>query len=367
MEQPQQLDDYFDIVSDFIDKTFRDDAKVFVSVKSSQRSTMRFFETNQADQLIPTPRKKKAAADDDKKPDGTAATSTAAGTTVHTVRFTPRMILRNDGTSYGKLKLGCRADISNICNLYQRVFVGTDGLTTFALDVDNLVEGLLLKTKFDINTIEMAAEDRTTAEVEFQRSDFYVNARMSRYGDGGISKDVDFGARFYSLLAGFGFRNFQRAGGNAVGLVADEVDYLGTTRNNRLFVGGGYSGADWTFGGRLIRSDDAWCVAELALYHKVSPTTSLACRYEVDILAAVAKLCLAFAQGFSIPLPPFLGGGNVPLVAAVKSESDGSVSGTLRGRLGQMMQWGIVARKNVMHHGSPTRFGFLISLDNGDE
>jgi hypothetical protein len=360
MEQPQQLSDYFNIVSDFLDKTFRDDAKLFVSVKSSQRSTMQFFETNQADQLVPTPRKKKAEAEEgDKK-------TPATGTTIHTVRFTPRMVLRNDGTSYGKLKLGCRADISNVCNLYQRMLIGTDGLTTFAMDVDNLVDGLQLKSKLSVNTIETANDDCTSAELKYKRKDFYVNCLVSRYGDGGVLKDFDFGARFYSLLAGFGFRNFQRPWSND-GIPAEDVDYIGATRNNRLFVGGGYSGTDWTFGGQLVRTDDAWCVAELALYHKVCANTSLACRYELDILGAVARLCIAFSQGIKVPLPSALGGGTLPFVAAIKSESDGSVSGTLRGRVGRMMQWGIVARKNVMHHGSSPRFGFLVSLDNGED
>lgn len=367
MEAPRQLDDYFDIVHDFLYKSFRDDCKLFLGLRSSH-STNIFLKSSKA--------------------------SDAAPSSVSTVHLSPRILIREDGSTYGKVKVAFDVKVPDVCVLQQKLLVGSDGKVIASVKAENIADGLDVSGKITANTIEPATRDESQLSAEYNKRDFYCSGTLTRNGFGSTGSAANFGAKFQDLMLGVGFvKNFFSAAESeqrdlAVSVAPDDVVH----EDSQIYVGGGFHGKNWSFGGRLIRSRDLWSNAELSLFRKLAQSTAVACHYGFDLNVSKAHVTLGASQGVLLRLPALLsprtcGASHassasassnssaseeslwtepIPLVAAMKADSYGNVLTTLRGVFNQTLHWGLVAKRNLCDVSSTWAFGLQLTMEESE-
>lgn len=367
MDTPTQLDDYFVMVHDFLYKSFRDDCKLFLALKSTHRSNISLS--------------RQAPASSKEEEGGGRTTTSPSSSSNAAVSMSPRLHIREDGTSFGKVKMALKMNIPEVCDVHQKILVSTDGKATGSLQVDQLVEGLTVRGNVVVNTIAPATEDDSAFHAQFFKNDFYCSTAASRNGFGTTATGVHFGGRFQDLILGAGItRKF---------FSAEEADQRMLTmqaqqdEDTQVYVGGGMHGKNWAFGGRLVRVNDLWNTAELAMFRKIEASTAVACAYGFDLAVSKAHLTLGASQGFSLRLPVVLlprekksqssnpeaplWSNPIPLVGAVKGDSYGNVLATLRGVWNRSLEWGLVAKRNLCDPGSRWAFGVQLTMRDSEE
>lgn len=370
MKTPTQLDDYFVMVHDFLYKSFRDDCKLFLALKSTHRSNISLSRQ-------PSPTQTDA---DSKRADSTSATSAASSSNA-AVSLSPRLLLREDGSAFGKVKMALNMNIPEVCDVSQKILVDTDGKATGTLQLKELIEGLKIRGTVVVNTIAPATNDDSAIHAKFFKNDFYCSTAASKNGFGSTATGVDFGGRFQDLILGAGItRKYFSAEEADQRMLAMQIQQ---DEDTQVYIGGGMHGRNWAFGGRLVRVNDLWNTAELAMFRKIEASTAVACAYGFDLGVSKTHLALGASQAFSLRLPvmllpreypPASHNGQqpiwtspIPLVGAVKGDSFGNVLATLRGMWNNSLEWGIVAKKNLCDPASQWSLGLQLTMRDVSE
>lgn len=362
MEPPRQVEDYFRVVHDFLYKSFRDDCKVFFGLRSTHRTHIETSpaELSTSEVASPQPLSKPVLSE---------------------VQMSPRVLIREDGSTYGKLKVALKLHVPQHGDIEQKLTVGSDGKAIGSLYLDQFIEGAKVGGRVALNAIAPATEDESTIEAKIGRGDFYGSVALNRNGFGSTATIVHVGAKFQALILGVGHTRRQYSLGEAdqraVSLtgppLSGPVDH-----DTQTYVGGGFHGKSWTFGGRLIRVNDLWSCADLALFRKLSPSTAVAVAYGFDMSVSKAHVTLGASQGLWVRLPALLSmqqpsqtqvsGGSfatvlTPFVFGVKADSYGNVLTTLRGFLAPHVQLGVVLKRNLCDANSAWGLGVSLLLD----
>ncbi|KAG5468357.1 hypothetical protein LSCM1_02337 [Leishmania martiniquensis] len=392
METPRTLNHYLSLVDDFFRKTFRDDSCLFVALKSRQYSEsilgVSMFAKDaaaiSADALsttTPEPAGKLAAP---------VAPSLAEKPAAHVSNFlsiSPRMALRLDGSAVGKMKVAYEFEVPHVCRLQQALALNNRGTVTVMGNVSELVEGLKADLRASVNTIMPASEDVTVGRIHYERGDKYSSLGYQRNGLGSSNLLLDCGITFFNLLLGAGFERQQ-------------LSFLeqreGSAQLDVMYVGAGFTGMNWSIATKMVRSNNAWTSARVAVLQRLSSTTAVACQYNFDLVDTVAKVSLGFTQGIQLRVPtlihtknaaamPASGSGgapssasqaangalpmiptwstSVPLVVAAKAESDGNCAATLRGLFNKTIRWGLVMQRNLLDRTSVVKYGLTLSME----
>lgn len=359
MEAPRNLNGYFGLVDDFFKKTFREDATLFLSMKTRQYSAN--VDNNRSGSI-------EAAGE----PTVTTRDGPAANATTTHMTFSPRMWFNRDGTALGKVKLCAGLIVPHIARFESALALASDGVVTGAAQLKELIDGLDVSGRVAANTISPASRDVSSLKVQYQHKDFYFTNRYQRNGLGSSNLLVDSGATFLNILAGAGFER-------------QRLSYLeqrddGQEQFDVMYAGIGFTGVDWTMAAKLTRTSESWNAARLAFLQRLSPSTTVACSYNFDINESTAHVALGFTQGFRLRVPwlvqPSYHTGGVagetssvgwytvaPFVVACKAESSGLFATTIRGYFINAVRWGIVVQKNALQPASPVRLGLIISME----
>ncbi|KAG5494041.1 hypothetical protein JKF63_01875 [Porcisia hertigi] len=394
MEAPKTLNNYLSLVDDFFRKTFRENSCFFMALKSRQYSEsilgVNMFAKEAAAMsadatAIPSmeSRSKPTSA-------GAPSLSEAPQTSISNfLSISPRMSLRRDGSAEGKMKVAYEFAVPRVCRLHQALTLNSRGAVTVAGNVKELLEGLTVGARGSVNTIMPASEDVTSCHIHYQRGDKYSSLGYQRNGLGSSDLLLDCGITFFNLLLGAGFERRQ-------------LSFLeqgeGSAQLDVMYVGAGFTGVNWSIAAKMVRSNDAWSSARMAILQRLSSTTAVACQYNFDLVQAVAKVSLGFTQGIQLRAPmlihakgtvPIPAGASVgapsspstphapgttlpmtptwsnpvPLVVAAKAESDGNCSATLRGLFSDSIRWGVVAQKNFLDDAAVIKYGLTISIE----
>ena len=358
MDKPQELGDYFSIVEDFLSKTFRDDCKLFFAIRSEQASTLRMSTSSATD-----------------------TKSANNNTTLHHVRFSPRLFLFDDHATFGKLKIGAHTTIPQLCESIVNLVISSDGVTRAKVSLDEIqqVEGLSLNGSASYNFIESGSKDVVACAAKLLRKNFYAAAEVERNGLGSWAKGLELGTSFYNVIVGCGLRhrNVSLVEENHRALVDTHDSQIGSYEDQSLFIGAGMHGKNWSYGGRMLYRSEAWDALQFSMYRQVGKATSVACNYVLQLLDRNALVTVGAAQAFHLYLPSFLvpqsqADGNekelsskrVPFVGAVKGDTAGNVSFAVRGQLNGSLEWSVVARKNLLNEGEPFRYGVQLTLSD---
>ncbi|KPA82394.1 putative mitochondrial hypothetical protein [Leptomonas pyrrhocoris] len=396
MEAKETLNDYFTVVDDFFRKTFRDDCRLFMSMKSRQYSEsilgvnmlgkdaalLSADVSSLTPSSPPTPRRTSPAA----TASGPSATAAAAEERARSEKpptpitsflsISPRMWLRRDGSALGKVKVAYEFDVPRVCRLQQALSMNSLGAVTAVGKVKELIEGLTAGVRVCVNTIAPASEDVTSGHIHYQRGDKYSSLRYQRNGLGSSDLLVDCGITFFNLLLGAGFERRQLS-------FLEQRD--GPGQLDVMYAGAGFTGVNWSLAAKMIRSSDAWSNAHVAILQRLSPTTAVACQYNFDLAESVAKVSLGCMQGIQIRFPTLVqtrsGAARtsglpaepnavaaswtalVPLAVAAKAESDGNCCATARGLFNKSIRWGVVARKNMLDESATWKYGLTLSME----
>ncbi|KAH9577439.1 hypothetical protein LSM04_005739 [Trypanosoma melophagium] len=357
MNSPSKLNDFFGIVDDFFKKTFRENTHIFLAVKSTQ-----FSESFPGKQLFFSTDSETPTSNENSNSE-VAVTETRK--TPNYMSFSPRLILNRDGSGFGKIKLGCGLRIPHVCHFEQGLILTNGGVVSTNVKLSDLVDGLVLKGRVLVNTIAPASRDVSTATIDYHCRDFYSSLGYQRNGLGSSDLLVDFGTKFFNLLAGAGFER-------------QKISYLeqhdAAAQMDVLYAGLGFSGLHWSIGAKMVRANDVWSNARVAFYQRMAPSTSVACAYNYDLPAAQAHVSLGFSQGFRLRVPTILQQrveeqvdewtAILPFVGAVKVESNGTCAMTIRGVFNGVVRWGLIAHKNLLIDKDPIRYGLTISMES---
>jgi hypothetical protein len=367
MQKPQELGDYFSIVEDFLSKTFRDDCKLFFAIRSEQASTLRM--TSSASSSL-----NKQQADGD-----STNNNKNSATTLHNVRFSPRLFLFDDNATFGKLKIGAQTTIPQICESVVNLIISSDGVTRAKLSLDGMrIEGLSLDGSASYNFIESGSKDVVACAAKLLKKNFYAAAEVERNGLGSWSKGLELGTSFYNVILGCGLRH------RSVSLVEEahrtlsesQHDSQGDYEDQSLFIGAGMHGKNWSYGGRMLYRSEAWDALQFSMYRQVGKATSVACNYILQLLDRNALVTVGAAQAFHVYVPSFLvpqgeageqqqdRSTRVPFVGAMKGDTAGNVSIAVRGQLNSSLEWSVVAKKNVLNEGERFRYGVQLTLSD---
>lgn len=365
METPKTLNDHFAVVDDFFQKTFRDDCQFFMRLKTTQfASSVRTTEVVPAQATTPST--------------GAAVVRVAAEDAARNPNFfslSPRLKFFTNGEALGKLKLMCGVSFPNVCRLQQSVVLSSDGVVSGKIDAFNLYQGLNVGGHVVVNTIGSPGNDRTSLSAFYTRSNLFSTTRFHRNGLGSSELLADFGARFLNLMVAAGFSR------QKLSFVEQQT---GAEEEHSMSYGAGYTGVNWSIGGKCIHTNGFWKRNRIALIQKLKPSTTVACEYDLDIQKSKALVTIGFSQGIHLRLPYFLQPSNsplftapnnssvilpptiasVPFVVACKGSSDGVLSGTIRTIFNGSLRMGIVAQSNLKHSQRP-QMGFSISLEDG--
>lgn len=372
MEAPSTLNGYFTVVDDFFKKTFRDDALLFVAVKTQQ-----YAESVPGAPILSSTSPDSVGVQTDPPVvvdhTSTAVAPKSAPRTANSVVFSPRMVLNRDGTALGKVKLTCGVDVPRVCRLEQGLLLNSAGVVAAQGKVRDVLDGLVLTGRVAVNTIAPASQDVTSVSAKYERSDFYSSVGYQRNGLGSSNLLVDCGTSFLNLLAGAGFER-------------QRVSYLeqrdGPEQYDVMYAGVGFTGVNLSMAAKMTRSSDAWSSARVAVLQRLSPSTTVACAYSFDLVESRANVSIGFTQGFRVCLPAFvlpkrtpptttaapavstgIASTVVPFVGACKAQSDGQCAVTIRGLFNNAVRWGVVAQRNVLKAGSPVQYGVTLSLE----
>lgn len=231
-ERPENLDAYFDFVENILDKSFRDNALVHVSLRTAKITSLE-FNPNDTDDTGDVPPRGAATA--------TTATSSAAASTAsageeksadkkggksggsgnkknsspppaapalvvpnHFI-FSPRLIVHRDGSTFGKFKVGTRVSVDKIVDCYQRVKVDTNGAVTMKVTAGNLLDsGLSLDGLVQVNLLDDAIRDEISAKASVERESVCFSMLASRDGAGTSAVKADGDVRLFNLHVGCG-------------------------------------------------------------------------------------------------------------------------------------------------------------------
>ncbi|KPI85936.1 hypothetical protein ABL78_5020 [Leptomonas seymouri] len=395
MDTQGTLNDYFTVVDDFFRKTFRDDCRLFMAMKSRQYSESilgaNMFGKDAAllsadiPRITPSspPLAPAAHAEKSSEPSAGAAAAVEHGpcdtSPTHIANFlsiSPRMFLHRDGSAMGKVKLAYEFDVPRVCRLQQSLSMNSHGAVTAVGKVKELVDGLTAGVRVSVNTIAPASEDVTSGQIHYQRGDKYSSLRYQRNGLGSSDLLVDCGITFFNLLLGAGFERRQLS-------FLEQRESPG--QMDVMYAGAGFTGVNWSIAAKMIRSNDAWSNAHVAILQRLSPTTAVACQYKFDLAEAAATVSLGCTQGIRLRFPTLIQTRSstarastsppgtdavmpswtapIPLVIAAKAESDGNCSATVRGFFNNSIRWGLVAHKNVLNESAPVKYGLTLSME----
>ncbi|KAK7196278.1 hypothetical protein NESM_000563800 [Novymonas esmeraldas] len=391
MEAPATLNSYFTLVDDFFRKTFREESRLYMALKSRQYSEsilgVNMFAKDAAAQSADVPATLQTVDDSAAKLAAAGAPSTAEASPTRVSNFlsiSPRMVLQRDGSALGKMKVAYEFDLPRVCRLQQALTLNSRGAVTVVGNVKELFEGLTAGVRASVNTIMPASEDVTMGHIHYQRGDKYSSLGYQRNGLGSSNLLLDCGVTFFNLLLGAGFERRQ---------LSFLEQQEGPGQLDVMYAGAGFTGVNWSIAAKMIRSNDAWSNARMTVLQRLSPSTAVACQYNFDLVEAVAKVSLGFTQGIQLRVPFLLhakstsstsGAGGLPaaaaaapapwttapawstplpLVVAAKAESDGNCCATLRGLFSHSIRWGIVARANVLDDAAPVKYGLTLSME----
>ncbi|EPY24330.1 hypothetical protein STCU_01593 [Strigomonas culicis] len=357
MEAPKTLNEYFTSVDDLFRKTFRDDCSLFVAIKTTQYSQLAnggkiLFSGRDGNTLL------EEGADEE------VVLSPPGG---NYVRFSPRMFVRRDATTLGKVKLSFGLDVPKVCSLKQNLRVDSAGVASADLHIRDVIEGLLVKGGASVNFIAPASQDVTSFNISYQPADFYGSAGYQRNGLGSNNLAVECGVTFVNFLLGGGFERQQ------ISFLEHEN---GKEQIDVMYAGVGFTGVNWSVAGKVIRASDVWSTARLSVLQRLSPSTAMACAYNFDIAQSVANVTVGFMQGLRLRLPtlfssrradartPLPTDSLVPLVWACKAESSGVCSTALRGTFSDSLRWSVIVHKNMLVEKSAFQFGVSLSMEN---
>lgn len=359
MIPPAKLNDFFNIVDDFLKKTFRDESFLFAAVKSRQYS-----ESFPGEQLFFT--SPPSATTDQPSDENLQAGGGELRKTQNFMYFSPRLIFNRDGGYHGKVKLHSGVHVPQVCRFEQGIAVNSEGLASGSVKVSDLLEGMEVKGRLAVNTIAPPSKDVWSVAMDYQRRDFYSTLNYQRNGLGSSDLLVDCGTKFFNLLAGAGFERQKVS-------FLEQQDH--TAQLDVLYAGVGFTGVNWSVGAKLVRANDMWSAARIAFYQRVVPDTSVACAYNFDMEESRVHVSLGFSQGFRLRVPTILQQraceqldvwtAILPFVGAFKVESGGLCAATIRGIFNGVVHWGLVAQKNVLVENSPIRFGLTLSVESG--
>lgn len=430
-EDTNTLKKHFAVVDDFFKKTFREECKFFIGLKTTQRadtSKVSVFSSHDEDKVkgdrissvqkenasprgfVPSPVLTHAkgpvlvALPVDKK---NGRENTFAGGSSNFFAVSPRLQYFTSGETLGKLKLICGLTIPKMCHLEQDVALSSNGMIRGQMKVSDLMEGLKINARIGLNTITSAAEDASSLGFSYLRSDMFSSVLYQRNGLGSSNVAVDFGSKFLNLLVGAGFER------SKLSFVEAES---GVEEIKAMYAGGGFTGLNWSIGAKCTHANGAWSNGRVAVMQKLRPSTTVACSYDLDMAKSFAIISLGFSQGMVLRLPHFLSPTNssrwhsgaptfsgapasvssstlisgasrreseneytrangstlplvfplishVPLVFALKGESTGKVSATIRTIFNNSIRCGLVAHYNVLWKNSKPRLGVIISLE----
>lgn len=428
-EAPHTLKEHFLVVDDFFKKTFREESKLFLGLKTVQYADTRKVSMLSADE---TPKKVKGNVGGMKESDAPVvlpATSVIAGTrrsvlvalptdrnnkvystsmdTPNYFAVSPRLQFLANGDTLGKVKLIAGLAIPKMFHLEQDVLLASNGMIRGQIKVLDLMEGLKVTGRIGLNTITSAAEDISSVGLSYLRSDMFSSLLYQRNGIGSSNVAVDFGSKFLNLLVGAGFER-------------ERLSFVEASRGveeiKAMYVGGGFTGLNWSIGAKFTHVNGVWGNGRVALMQKLKPSTTVACLYDLDVAKSAAIISLGFSQGMLLRLPNFLSPSNysarwrpggpststlanatsssseaknassnfdgeygqvsgsslplvfplishVPLVFALKAESTGKVSATIRTIFNNSIRCGLVAHYNVLWKNSKPRLGLILSLE----
>ncbi|GET92376.1 hypothetical protein, conserved [Leishmania tarentolae] len=394
MEAPGTLNNYLSVVDDFFRKTFRDDMCLFAALKSRQYSEsilgVNMFAKNAAAVSADAP--PAAARESMSKVASADALSATDKFPTHVSNFlsiSPRMALNRDGRAEGKMKVAYEFIVPRVCRMQQALILNSRGAVTVVGSVKGLMEGLTAGVRASVNTLMPASEDVTVGHMHYQRGDKYSSLRYQRNGLGSSNLLLDCGITFFNLLLGAGFERRQLS-------FLEQKE--GPGQLDVMYVGAGFTGMNWSISTKMVRSNDAWSSARMAVLQRLSSTTAVACQYNFDLIDAVAKVSLGFTQGIQLRVPIFIhtkstalasaspsgrgpssssapqGDGtagamipawstSLPLLVAAKAESDGNCSATLRGLFSNFIRWGIVIHTNLLHDKPALKYGLTLSME----
>lgn len=429
-EAPHTLKEHFVVVDDFFKKTFREECKFFLGLKTAQYSEARKVDFTSAKDGVKKVKDIAATTKEGDFPVAIPATSVIDGTkhpvllafpteknsgksstspmgTANFFAISPRLQFLTNGDTLGKLKVISGLTIPKMCHLEQDVLLASNGMIRGQMKVLDLMEGLKMTGRIGLNTISSAAEDISSVGLSYLRSDMFSSLLYQRNGLGSSNVAVDFGSKFLNLLVGAGFER-------------ERLSFLeaasGVEEIKAMYVGGGFTGLNWSIGAKFTHVNGVWGNGRVAMMQKLRPSTTVACSYDLDVAKAAAIISLGFSQGMLLRLPYFLSPSNctsqwhpgasspgkhprvspasevnsssgitvgneycransssiplvfplishVPLVFALKAESTGKISGTVRTIFNNSIRCGLVAHYNVLWKNSKPRLGFIISLE----
>lgn len=394
MEAPSTLNNYLSLVDDFFRKTFREDMCLFVALKSRQYSEsilgVNMFAKNAAAVSADAP--PAAAMESASKLAAADVLSATDKPTTYVSNFlsiSPRMALHRDGKADGKMKVAYEFSVPRVCRLQQALTLNSRGAVTVVGSVKELMEGLTAGVRASVNTLMPASEDVTVGHVHYQRGDKYSSLRYQRNGLGSSNLLLDCGITFFNLLLGAGFERRQLS-------FLEQKE--GSGQLDVMYVGAGFTGVNWSIATKIVRLNDAWSNARLAVLQRLSSTTAVACQYNFDLIDTVAKVSLGFTQGIQLRVPMLIhtksnapvsasasraapsspsalqvDGPSVamipawstplPLLLAAKAESDGKCSATLRGLFNNSIRWGIVMHTNLLDDKPVLKYGLTLSME----
>lgn len=365
MEVPATLNDYFTVVDDFFRKTFRDDVRLFMALKSRQYS-----ESILGDNIFAAGADAASATAPVSRAEAVRSSASESSLQRNYLLISPRMILRRDGSALGKVKVAYEFDVPRICRMQQGLTLTSNGVVASTSKFEKLMDGLTAAVGFSANTIAPPTQDVTTGRLHYQRGDKYASLGYQRNGFGSSNIVVDCGITFFNLLLGGGLER-QRLS------YAEHRD--GPEQFGVMYVGTGFTGVNWSIAAKLTRSSDAWSNARLSMLQRLSATTAVACNYQFDLAASVAKVSVGCTQGIQLRLPAMVSSSSkpatapesmspgwttpVPLVLACKAESDGLCCATIRGLFHNTIRWGFIVQKNMLVETSPVRYGFTLTME----
>lgn len=409
MNTPTTLNQYFSTVDDFLKKTFRDDSRLFVAVKSRQNigyiherallpakneNVAKSIDATEHIETTPSPVSSTVAPVESTSQDAPATSimdsgdvnynvvstdqtpavvlPTVAYTPQSYIYFSPRMSFDELGNALGKMKVSLGLRIPHICKVEQGLILNNMGIITSVTRVRELLDGLMLGMRMSVNAIAPASQDTISGTAFYRRRDFYSLLGYQRNNLGSSNLVFDFGSSYWNCLFGAGFERQQLS-------YYEQKD--GSERFDVMYGGVGFSDVNWSIGAKMVRTIDAWTNLRVSALQRLTPTTALACSYNFDITQSLANVTVGCSQGFRLCLPSLLqpsrlstvcdawtnGEGcwstTLPFIIACKADTSGDCAGTLRAVFNDSVRWSVVVRKNMITPSSSFRYGFTLSTE----
>ena len=346
------VDAYFSAVNDFFEKTFRDETKLFLSIR----------------------------ADQDGGPvlqHGTSTTgSSTAPSNSNSLFISPRLVINNDGSTYGKFKLGGKLDVDGMADVNLRVIVDTHGKITSKLDVDKTrFENIAFKGSVELNAIEPPSKDLVSVELEYKTVKGLFLRSQCNFSAAATKAAFESGIKYLNANVGMGLER-EWANNSASGRVPTlrdsqdngalyhndgSGDQDGSGAAGSLYVAAGIHGTlkNWCCGMRINREGNFWSRAEIGMIQKIRRDTFIGCHYFVDLFQPSSFLRLGVGTNVPLRLPFLLA--PYPLKVGFKATTSGDAALSFRGSWQDALWWGVTVRKNLVE-GAPVQLSLAVEV-----